>query len=255
MPRTDDFSTLNSLPKRKRALTDRYRSQELLNGTPLVSELWTLGHSIDRPVRAFYDQSLTVFEPGRVLQGTSYSQNPGDKLRDSKRFLDLPLGDRTLLIDCQIRIELPCSNQGATNSNRVKSGRAKHSDPGLWNIKLVHCPLLYLLHPLQNPINFRKQPSNGLVIYKGSRESSRTSIVGEQFVVHAFETTVIAGDFTQCQASAVGPAGVMKLNVLWLVILLVSTSVCPDPFKHRMNGVGEFLYQQEAVLQVTFEES
>jgi len=33
----------------------------------------------------------------------------------------------------------------------------------------------------------------------------------------------------------------MKLNVLWLVILLVSTSVClsvPDPFKHRMKRVG-----------------
>jgi len=38
-----------------------------------------------------------------------------------------------------------------------------------------------------------------------------------------------------------GPARVMKLKVLWLVILLVATSVCPsvpDPFRHRMKRVG-----------------
>ena len=47
----------------------------------------------------------------------------------------------SFLIDCQILIELPCSNQGATNENRVTSSRAKDSDPGLLNIKLVDRPL------------------------------------------------------------------------------------------------------------------
>jgi hypothetical protein len=66
-------------------------------------------------------------------------------------------------------IELPCSNQGATNENRVTSYRAKDSDPGFLNIKLVARPLSsFLLHTSYcDPINLRNQPSNGLVIYKG----------------------------------------------------------------------------------------
>ena len=77
--------------------------------------------------------------------------------------------------------------------------------PGLLNIKLVHRPLssFLLSHLLLTPIHLRKQPSNGLVIYKGCgyavlsvyarSESSIPSIVGGQFVVHAFGT-VVAGD-------------------------------------------------------------
>ena len=44
---------------------------------------------------------------------------------------------------------------------------------------------------------------------------------------------------------------VMKLNVLWLVILVVSTCVCPsvpDPFKHRMKRVGIAGFPQVSVL-------
>lgn len=47
----------------------------------------------------------------------------------------------------------------------------------------------------------------------------------------------------------------MKLNVLWLVILVVSTCVCPgvvpkgpDPFKHRMKRVGIAGFQLVSVL-------
>lgn len=44
---------------------------------------------------------------------------------------------------------------------------------------------------------------------------------------------------------------VLKLNVLLLVILVVSTCVCPsvsDPFKHRMKRVGIAGFQLVSVL-------
>lgn len=51
--------------------------------------------------------------------------------------------------------------------------------------------------------------------------------------------------------SAFNHTRVMKLNVLWLVILVVSTCVCPsvpDPFKHRMKRVGIAGFQLVSVL-------